>query len=174
MANRQQNFSYFRLEAQQQAEREQLISINNFIGSDGNDSLIGDSGNNVLDGGAGNDTLDGGTGDDSLIGGTGNDLLIGGTGNDLLVGGVGADIFFFGEPDQGIDRIQDFNRLEGDKIVISAVSFGTGVTLQQFNFNYSTKALFFNSQQIAILDNVTSSNDFSVNQDISLVWGFHR
>jgi hypothetical protein len=31
--------------------------------------------------------------------------------------------------------------------------------------------LFFNNQQIAILENVTSSN-FAVNQDITLIWPF--
>ncbi|MEH2062558.1 MAG: cadherin-like domain-containing protein, partial [Nostoc sp.] len=183
---------------------EKLISIENLIGSSGNDTLYGDKANNILDGRGGNnvlfgydgddtlyggffnDTLDGGrgndvvygeygddnlsgyVGDDTLDGGDGKDTLTGSAGNDVLVGGLDADDFIFYGSDKQTDRIKDFNRLEGDKILISASSFGTGVTLQQFNFNYSTYTLFFNNQQIATLDNVTNSN-FSVNQDVTLL-----
>jgi Ca2+-binding RTX toxin-like protein len=40
-------------------------SIENLIGSPGNDTLTGNTGNNVLEGGAGGDILDGGTGTDT-------------------------------------------------------------------------------------------------------------
>ncbi|MBD2737248.1 DUF4347 domain-containing protein [Nostoc paludosum FACHB-159] len=149
-------------------------------GNNGDDLLFGQQGNDILYGADGNDSLygeddgtqsqsyDGSQDNDTLYGGNGNDLLVGGLGNDLLVGGLGADKFIFNRANEGTDRIKDFNRLEGDKILITALNFGTGVTLQQFNFNYSTNTLFFNSQQIAILDNVTNSN-FSVSQDVTLV-----
>ncbi|RCJ15932.1 hypothetical protein A6S26_06460 [Nostoc sp. ATCC 43529] len=131
-------------------------------GADGNDSLYGE------DDGTQNQTYDGSQDNDTLYGGNGNDVLVGGLGNDVLVGELGADKFIFNRANEGTDRIKDFNRLERDKILITALNFGTGVTLQQFNFNYSTNTLFFNNQQIAILDNVTNSN-FSVSQDVTLI-----
>jgi Ca2+-binding RTX toxin-like protein len=107
-------------------------------------------------------------GDDILDGGAGNDILYGGAGTDILYGGIGADSFRFDTQNEGIDTIKDFSRGERDKIQISRVTFGTGVTLEQFKFNDITKSLLFNNQQIAILENVTSSN-FAVNQDITLI-----
>lgn len=100
-----------------------LISIENVMSGDGNDSLLGSGvgnilfsnggndrldgrgGNDELAGGLGNDTLAGGSGfdrlggghgDDSLDGGIGDDVLNGDDGNDLLTGGLGADRFEYG------------------------------------------------------------------------------
>ncbi len=88
---------------------DQLISIENVIGSSLGDVILGSASRNVLNGGAGadrlggrgsrdvlsggngNDTASGGSGDDTLNGGNGNDRLGGGVGNDLLTGGNGAD-----------------------------------------------------------------------------------
>jgi Ca2+-binding RTX toxin-like protein len=137
-------------------------------GGDGDDDIAAWDDNDSLIGGLGNDTLNGMRGDDILDGGAGNDILYGGAGTDILYGGIGADRFRFDTQNEGIDTIKDFSRLEGDKILISRVTFGTGVTLEQFKFNDITKSLFFNNQQIAILENVTSSN-FAVNQDITLI-----
>ncbi len=50
-----------------------LISIENIIGSQGNDTIIGDNGDNRIEGNAGNDLLDGGFGFDIIDGGVGND-----------------------------------------------------------------------------------------------------
>ena len=97
---------------------DQLIGIENIIGSDSKDNITGDAaanyiygaassdnlsggdGNDTLDGGAGNDSLQGGNNDDSLIGGSGNDTLLGGEGNDILIGGAGSDSLVGGN---GID-----------------------------------------------------------------------
>jgi Ca2+-binding RTX toxin-like protein len=46
-----------------------LISIENVIGTHGNDEIVGNEKNNVLNGLPGTDTLDGGLGNDTLIGG---------------------------------------------------------------------------------------------------------
>src|SRR5215471_8321047 len=71
-----------------------LLSIENLIGSHGDDTLTGDGGANVLMGLDGNDliaglggnnTVDGGGGDDILVDGIGNETLDGGAGNDTLV-----------------------------------------------------------------------------------------
>nr|WP_103466445.1 type I secretion C-terminal target domain-containing protein [Pseudomonas putida] len=77
-----------------------LVSIENLIGSDYNDTLIGNAGDNVLDGGLGNDVLKGGDGNDTLIGGPGDDIMTGGNGNDTFVWQKG---------DTGHDTVTDFS-----------------------------------------------------------------
>lgn len=98
----------------------------------GNDVLNGDAGNDVLNagagdddlkGGAGNDGLNGGVGNDELNGGAGNDVVNGGLGIDTLRGGAGADMFVFTAADSnfaGLDKIMDFNAVQGDRIDLSA------------------------------------------------------
>ncbi|MCU1719881.1 beta strand repeat-containing protein, partial [Pseudomonas sp. 5P_5.1_Bac1] len=76
-----------------------LVSIENLIGSDYNDTLTGDGGANRLEGGLGNDTLNGGGGDD---------VLIGGRGDDTLTGGPGSDTFLWQQGDIGHDVVTDF------------------------------------------------------------------
>jgi VCBS repeat-containing protein len=66
-------------------------SGNIFHGENGDDTLIGGLGADTLDGGAGNDTLNGSAGNDSLSGGSDNDILVGGLGVDNLDGGAGND-----------------------------------------------------------------------------------
>ncbi len=97
-----------------------LVSIENAIGSSGNDWLVGSTGDNHLSGGAGNDNiegkggadvLDGGAGNDSIstlgmfssvqpgslmIGGDGNDSLQSGNSNDTMLGGAGDDVLSIG------------------------------------------------------------------------------
>lgn len=68
-----------------------LVSIQNLIGSAGDDVLSGSSAANRINGGAGNDLLTGRDGDDTLIGGAGNDVLVGGAGADVLIGGTDVD-----------------------------------------------------------------------------------
>jgi len=80
------------------AEGDKLKSIENLIGSKGNDTLVGDGGANVLDGRDGNDKLRGKGGADTLIGGEGNDK-------------------FYFKTGYGHDTIADFG--SGDRIVLS-------------------------------------------------------
>ncbi|MGO1079969.1 calcium-binding protein [Inquilinus sp. CA228] len=70
-----------------EAEGDTLVSIENVIGSDANDTLIGSAEVNFLDGRDGNDILNGMAGADVLGGLDGNDVLRGGAGADLLAGG---------------------------------------------------------------------------------------
>ena len=81
-----------------------LGGIENFIGSQGNDTINLNGGVNVIDGQGGNDTINAGGGNDILTGGAGNDTLGGGTGDDGFVatvgdgndtynGGIGADTY---------------------------------------------------------------------------------
>lgn len=86
-------------------------------GGDGFDILYGNLGNDMLTGGSGNDWLRGGQGDDTIVGGDGDDWIWGDKGNDVLTGGAGADIFHISSG-SGADRITDFNKAEGDRIVI--------------------------------------------------------
>lgn len=89
--------------------------------------IIGNEGNNNLEGAAGNDSLIGGAGADNLVGGAGNDTLTGGIGADRLTGGAGADRFFFTDPLEGADRITDFTKQQGDKILLSSETFAVKV-----------------------------------------------
>ncbi len=89
---------------------DELISIENLIGSAFNDVLTGDAGNNILVGGAGADWLVGGDGDDVLFSGhqsglapAAADRLYGGAGNDLLV--VGAGYGSIADGGEGVDTI---------------------------------------------------------------------
>lgn len=113
-------------------------------GSAGSDRLYGDAGADTLQGGngadksyggAGTDTLDetvqddgandhlyGEADNDTLRGGSGNDWLFGGTGADTLAGGAGRDSFWFTTAPDG-DAITDFNRTEGDRILLSKSAF---------------------------------------------------
>ncbi|WP_414160014.1 type I secretion C-terminal target domain-containing protein [Pseudomonas sp. BNK-44-b] len=95
-----------------------LVSIENLIGSDYNDTLIGNDGDNVLSGGLG---------DDILIGGGGNDILIGGPGNDTLTGGSGNDTFVWQKGDTGHDRVTDFTP-GSDRLDLSQLLQGENAT----------------------------------------------
>lgn len=68
-----------------------LVSIENAIGSAGNDTVRGSEVANRLEGRSGNDRLDGRGGHDVLLGGTGNDTILGGDGADLIQGDDGDD-----------------------------------------------------------------------------------
>jgi serralysin len=115
---------------------EDLISIENAIGTQlGDDDITGSAGANVLQGLGGDDILDGlgsndilygGSGDDDLYGGSGHDILNGGTGFDYLYGGSGEDTFVYkaiGESAVGASRdvIFDFKRLEYDVVDLRSI-----------------------------------------------------
>ena len=87
------------------------------FGDTGNDIVYGNLGNDTALGGDGTDTVRGGQGDDSVSGGAGDDWLWGDRGNDTISGGTGADSFhtFTGV---GLDRITDFNRADGDRLIL--------------------------------------------------------
>ena len=83
-----------------------LGSVEQVIGSRGNDGIAGSAANEALIGFAGNDTLDGRAG---------ADVLWGGRGRDTMTGGAGADTFVFTIGD-GADTISDFTA--GDLVQI--------------------------------------------------------
>jgi len=89
---------------------------------DGDDILISGDGNDYLRGDNGNDHLDGGTGSDYLRGGKGDDKLysVNDNANDRLRGDSGADEYLFQASGEGVgsDRVDGFNRNDGDKLII--------------------------------------------------------
>ena len=72
---------------------DQLQTIENVIGGDGDDFIIGTSTANLIEGGLGNDTIAGGAGVDLLFGNDGDDTFnyAIGDGADTINGGDGAD-----------------------------------------------------------------------------------
>ncbi|WP_298951471.1 calcium-binding protein [uncultured Methylobacterium sp.] len=104
--------------------------VEGLIGSRFNDRLTGNTAANRLEGGLGNDTLDGGAANDTLIGGEGADWLTASAGYDLLTGGAAGDRFVFTSVSPQFDTISDFDRLQGDRIVLASAAFGglTGLT----------------------------------------------
>jgi len=73
----------------QTGESDQLISIENAVGSNSNDTLISNNAGSILIAGDGSDTLRGGSGDDALFGESGTDFLYGSSGADIMDGGEG-------------------------------------------------------------------------------------
>jgi len=70
---------------------DELISIENIIGSEFGDTLEGGGNENSIEGGAGADSIRGLQGDDELVGGSDNDTIEGGAGADTIDGGGGTD-----------------------------------------------------------------------------------
>lgn len=100
------------------------------FGSGGNDWLYGGNGRDWLLGGNNADHLLGESGNDRLYGGDGSDQLSGGIGNDILTGDDGADRFVFRNGGDA-DRITDFDRGEGDKLLLSSDLWTGTRTAQQ-------------------------------------------
>ncbi|WP_334163472.1 FG-GAP-like repeat-containing protein [Phenylobacterium sp.] len=106
------------------------------VGGKDNDLLFGDAdhdvvygnmGDDTCSGGDGNDVVRGGQNDDDVRGDAGDDYVSGDRGDDTVTGGAGADLFHtFGAAD--IDRVLDFNRAEGDRVLLDP---GTTYTTAQ-------------------------------------------
>ncbi|MDO9294013.1 MAG: M10 family metallopeptidase C-terminal domain-containing protein [Hydrogenophaga sp.] len=97
------------------------------VGGKDNDLLHGELGADLVHGSMGSDTLYAGDGADVVRGGQDNDIMYGEAGDDWLSGdrgddtiwgGSGADSFhIWGAGD--LDKIMDFNRAEGDRVLVS-------------------------------------------------------
>lgn len=113
-----------------------LLSIENLIGSNFNDTLYGNDATNTLYGGAGKDLLAGGAGGDRLDGGTGADEMFGGLGNDTFIVDHVNDFVFelFDDmrPVPSVDRVESSvshtltSRVEHLKLTGSSAINGTG------------------------------------------------
>ncbi len=109
---------------------DQLVRIENLIGSRHGDRLRGDSSDNELFGLAGGDMLEGFDGDDYLSGHEGFDTLVGGRGNDVLRGGAHLDYFVFKGNDFDHDLIKDFS--SSDWLRLEGVRHVNGRTIRDF------------------------------------------
>ncbi len=76
-----------------EAGTDTLISIANYIGSQGGDTIVVNGGSNLVDGQGGDDTIDAGGGNDTVLGGAGNDHILYaiGNGSDTVDGGDDED-----------------------------------------------------------------------------------
>ena len=105
-----------------------LNSIENIIGSQGNDNINVNGGANTIDGQGGNDTINAGGGVDIIIGGAGNDTITGGAGNDVIRFALGFDddtiIGFDSDPAGGQDRLS-----LGASLGINAGNFAGNVAI---------------------------------------------
>ncbi|MUL38412.1 calcium-binding protein [Gloeocapsopsis dulcis] len=136
------------------------------FGDDGNDLLFGLDGNDSLNGGKGNDLLIGGRGKDTLIGGEGSDLLTGGKDNDVLTGGSGKDGFIFYSPQEGVDKITDFNYQE-DLVIIDESGFSDLNVLPVLSdFSFINDILYFKGTSIASLQ---TGSGFELSSHIKIV-----
>jgi serralysin len=106
-----------------EAAGDTFTSIENLVGSTGDDNLTGTAGVNVLNGSTGNDRL---------FGRAGNDLMVGSSGADTMTGGDGADTFAFNftsDSPAGFfvrDVIQDFRHDQGDVLDLSFIDANSG------------------------------------------------
>ncbi|MBX9258234.1 FG-GAP repeat protein [Desmonostoc muscorum CCALA 125] len=152
-----------------------LNDLNNNVAGfyNSNDVINAQGGNDIINGNSGDDLLRGGEGDDILIGGQGNDTLVGGKGNDVLIGGVGADFFAYNSDGEfttavfGVDTITDFNRSEGDKIVLdkttfSAITSAVGTGFSNTN-DFQITNLGGNSAATIVYDSVTGQLFYNQN-----------
>ncbi|BBE71350.1 calcium-binding protein [Oharaeibacter diazotrophicus] len=112
------------------ATEDVVRDVERYEGGRGEDLLVGSASDDWLAGNDGSDRLEGGDGADQLFGGGGGDIVVGGAGDDLvdggggwneLRGGPGADRFVAAR--DRLDVIEDFNRSEGDRIVLPAEAF---------------------------------------------------
>lgn len=120
--------------------QEQLTSIEDVLGSRGNDAITGSAGTNFLFGDAGNDTLSGAGGGDTVVGGAGNDRLDGGTGVNQIVTGSGRDTVVFRGDGRSEDLV-DFN-VDLDTLLIAGTGSRPGITFTQL-VNNGTIDVFY-------------------------------
>jgi Ca2+-binding RTX toxin-like protein len=128
---------------------DQLISIENMIGSSWNDDLRGNDLANLIRGGMGSDVI---------RGGLGNDLLYGGPGN---LGEGAADYFVFDTTPNGstnYDRIYSLEAGGVDKIVLAPAVFAAiGATLEAAEFRASAGGNAADANDFILFDTQTGN-----------------
>jgi Ca2+-binding RTX toxin-like protein len=131
---------------------DQLQTIENVIGGDGDDIIIGTSTVNLIEGGLGNDTITGGAGVDLLFGNDGDDTFnyAIGDGADTINGGDGADTLAIKGDAGGFVR-NDFLKVAFDGTTASVISGPsvTGVETLTADLGAGTNTLFYSAPAIA-------------------------
>lgn len=120
-----------------EAGTDTLTSIENYIGSQGNDSIIVNGANNDIDGQGGDDTINAGGGNDNVFGGAGNDTIIYavGGGADTVDGGLDNDTLSIIGSTPPNSVTVTFNGT-----TISAVSGGNVSNVENFTINLGVDA----------------------------------
>lgn len=90
-----------------------LFTVDRAVGSKRDDVMLAVA--KSLKGGDGDDIILSNLRDKTIKGEDGDDLIFAGFGSDSLFGGKGRDTFLFGAPEEGVDRIHDFE-VKKDKI----------------------------------------------------------
>jgi Ca2+-binding RTX toxin-like protein len=113
---------------------------NVLLGDAGNDRLSGAGSNDTVSGEAGNDTVSGGSGNDVVDGGAGNDRLDGGAGRNRIVTGAGSDTIVFRDNARSDDLV-DFNS-RVDTLLIDDTGEPPGTTFRQLVRNGTIDVFF--------------------------------
>jgi serralysin len=133
------------------ADQDLLISIENLKGSGLADNLGGDDRANRIEGLAGNDFLFGRGGNDKIFGGNETDFMFAGTGLDEMTGGAGADRFVLSDDEDRRDIVKDFNRSEGDRIMLHGDPSGSAF-IGKAAFTGGEQVRFFTSGDRTIVE----------------------
>ena len=140
------------------SETDQLVNIENLVGTTFADMLAGDdlaneiiglAGDDTIEGNGGDDLLDGGEGDDTLLGGDGDDTLIGGAGDNAIDGGAGDDTAIFDG-----DRRDFVVTRDGGTITVAGADGTTTVT--------NVETLLFDDVEVPVTELSDSSIELSV------------
>jgi Ca2+-binding RTX toxin-like protein len=91
-------------------EGDNVVGIENVLGSSHADAMQGNGADNLLEGAAGIDALYGSGGDDVLLGEDDDDVIDGGPGNDTIDGGRGGDLMSGGAD---VDTVTYADRTQG-------------------------------------------------------------
>lgn len=143
--------------------KDNIVNVENVIGTKNDDRITGDDNANLLQGGQGSDTLSGKDGHDTLLGGDGADRLSGGIGNDTIIGGGGADSLFGGAG-------SDLLRLDWSSINLSKLDAGSGT--DTVSFANSTNDITLSGSSFSNLLSNAEYIDFSgTNGTVSLSLG---
>jgi hypothetical protein len=97
------------------------VFAQDFVGTEGSDTINGTEGYDTIQGRGGNDSLYGYGGDDVIFGDDGDDYLSGDDGDDTLIGGYGDDTYFISWSTRwGFDRIVEGaqNASENNRILL--------------------------------------------------------
>lgn len=139
-----------------------FVDIPVTVGSNRAERLQGTGKDGIIHGRGGRDTINAKGGDDIVLGGNGNDVLNGGRGDDLLDGGKGndkyrgnsgADVFVIA-PNQGSDKILDFE--DGEDLF----GLAKGLTFEDLSFQQrgNTTIITFELEKLAVVKGVDTTH----------------
>lgn len=153
-----------------------LVSIENAIGSNYNDTMIGTTGNNILQGGGGADNISGGDGNDILQGGLGNDYLNGGNGFDIIdysdaMAGITANLVGINSQDTGGSGLDTLATTSGSGGMLTPMNEGFLGSAHDDLFIGSDVANWFNGGAGADTIKANGGNDMIVFGNGDTIYG---